>query len=82
MQSVLAKNIFYAAREGDTDAIFRLLPNATAEELNYEEKVCIFRVDYISCVIFLAITFQITFDLSLFCCLAENSLCSKTLSHI
>ena len=41
MQSVLAKNIFYAAREGDTDAIFRLLPNATAEELNYEEKVCI-----------------------------------------
>ena len=41
MQSVLAKNIFYAAREGDTDAIYHLLPNATAEELNYEEKVCI-----------------------------------------
>ena len=42
MQSERAKNILKAAQDGDTNTISRLLPDATAEELNYEEKVCIF----------------------------------------
>ena len=41
MQSELAKNIFKAARKGDKNTISRLLPDATEEELKYEEKVCI-----------------------------------------
>ena len=41
MQSERAKNILKAAQDGDTNTISRLLPDATAEELNYEEKVCI-----------------------------------------
>ena len=41
MQSERAKNIFKAARKGDTNTISRLLPDATAKELEYEEQVCI-----------------------------------------
>ena len=41
MQSERAKNILNAAKQGDKKTITRLLPDATAEELKYEENVCI-----------------------------------------
>ena len=41
MQSERAKNILNAAKQGDKNTISRLLPDATAEELKYEENVCI-----------------------------------------
>ena len=36
-----AKDIFQAAKQGDKKTMSRLLPDATTEELNYTEKVCI-----------------------------------------
>ena len=41
MQSERAIDILKASSEGDKKTITRLLPDATAEELKYEENVCI-----------------------------------------
>ena len=39
MQSQRAKEIHQAAQTGDKETLSRLLPDATAEDLKYEEKV-------------------------------------------
>ena len=95
MQSQRAKNIFKAAGSGDTNTISRLLPGATAEELKYEEEVCIVPCwlyffcnissnhlsNYKWCSMFV-LCILITCDSSLFYCLTATSSCSKTLCHI
>ena len=87
MQSERAKNIFKAAQDADTNTISRLLPDATAEELHYEQKVCIFPCcSYFLCnvssnhLFYYKMVFNLCALCKLFYCLTENS-SKKSLSY-